>query len=135
MSDYCLNCSGLIMEPNKAYGYAGPVCLCPKNPAHQYQRPSKLNTNNQCPLCKASDILRNKICTINTMQKEINSKNTEISQLKELLDDLIEGLDGHFGEGFWNSPSGIKTRAHFGHLNDDEESAKVNPDHKLMPNR
>ena len=28
MSDMCHKCGGLIMEPNKAYGYAGKVCHC-----------------------------------------------------------------------------------------------------------
>ena len=28
------------MSPNQTYGYAGPVCNCPKNPAHIYQRPA-----------------------------------------------------------------------------------------------
>jgi hypothetical protein len=40
MSDSCLNCGGLIMEQGKVYGYSGPTCHCPKNPAHQYQRPA-----------------------------------------------------------------------------------------------
>jgi hypothetical protein len=40
MSDTCLNCGGLIMEQGKTYGYAGPVCYCLKNPAHQFQRPA-----------------------------------------------------------------------------------------------
>lgn len=40
MSDYCLNCSGLIPDPHKVYGYAGPVCFCPKDPKYQYQRPA-----------------------------------------------------------------------------------------------
>lgn len=35
-SQSCVKCGGLIMEPNKAYGYAGPVCHCiwtePYNP-------------------------------------------------------------------------------------------------------
>lgn len=30
----CRTCGGLIVEPNKAYGYAGPVCGCVV-PRHQ----------------------------------------------------------------------------------------------------
>ena len=46
MSDICLNCQGLIMEPNVAYGYAGKVCFCPIDPKKRYQRPS-LNEKNK----------------------------------------------------------------------------------------
>jgi hypothetical protein len=46
MSDICLNCNGLIMEPNTPYGYAGPVCRCPINPALQYQRPASKESGN-----------------------------------------------------------------------------------------
>lgn len=28
----CLTCGGLIMEPGKTYGYAGPVCHCSEGP-------------------------------------------------------------------------------------------------------
>lgn len=38
MSDNCLNCGGLIMQPNTTYGYAGKICYCPVNPKYQYQR-------------------------------------------------------------------------------------------------
>ncbi len=31
-TDFCLTCSGLIPEPNKAYGYAGKVCYCVEEP-------------------------------------------------------------------------------------------------------
>lgn len=40
MSDTCLNCKGLIMETNKTYGYAGPICHCQINPALIFQRPA-----------------------------------------------------------------------------------------------
>lgn len=30
MSDACSICGGLILEPNKSYGYSGPVCRCEK---------------------------------------------------------------------------------------------------------
>lgn len=33
----CMTCGGLIMEPNKAYGYSGPVCNCVQQP--KYQQP------------------------------------------------------------------------------------------------
>lgn len=46
MSDICLNCQGLIMEPNVAYGYAGKACFCPIDPKKRYQRPS-LNEKNK----------------------------------------------------------------------------------------
>lgn len=42
MSDTCLNCGRLIMQPEVAYRYAGPVCRCPIHPHHQYQRPASL---------------------------------------------------------------------------------------------
>lgn len=40
MNNNCLTCGGLIPEPGKAYGYAGPICHClvaPKiqQPMHQ----------------------------------------------------------------------------------------------------
>lgn len=41
MSDSCLTCGGLIMEPGKVYGYAGPVCYCIKEP--KICRPSQQN--------------------------------------------------------------------------------------------
>ncbi len=34
------------MEPNKTYGYAGPICYCPKNPANIYQRPASKTPDN-----------------------------------------------------------------------------------------
>jgi len=37
MSNSCMTCGGLIMEPGKVYGYAGPVCYC--NPSPKYQIP------------------------------------------------------------------------------------------------
>lgn len=37
------------MEPNKTYGWAGPVCYCPKDPAKQYQRPSNQPSPQQEP--------------------------------------------------------------------------------------
>ena len=45
--DNCLNCGGLICPPNMVMGYAGPVCHCPKNPAHVYQRPASKEYTNQ----------------------------------------------------------------------------------------
>lgn len=31
-TDHCLTCGGLILEPNKNYGYAGKVCYCQEAP-------------------------------------------------------------------------------------------------------
>lgn len=38
MSDVCLTCGGLIMEPGKSYGYAGKICHCYSSP--KIQRPA-----------------------------------------------------------------------------------------------
>jgi hypothetical protein len=38
MSDQCLNCGGLIMEPGKVYGYSGKTCYCPELPGTGYRR-------------------------------------------------------------------------------------------------
>lgn len=43
MSDTCLTCGGLIMEPGQLYSYAGKICYCPREvkvcrPASQEQR-------------------------------------------------------------------------------------------------
>lgn len=46
MSDYCLNCSGLILEPNKLYGYAGKICYCQKPPQFCKPASQELTTGN-----------------------------------------------------------------------------------------
>jgi hypothetical protein len=39
----CMTCGGLIMEPNKAYGYAGPVCRCIPTPRYQQRSDQQQN--------------------------------------------------------------------------------------------
>lgn len=55
MSKSCIRCGGLIMEPNKAYGYAGPVCYCQP----QYIVPQGHPINNypsyNPPMCQCHD--------------------------------------------------------------------------------
>lgn len=39
----CLTCGKVILEPNVAYGYAGPICYCPENPNRYRQRADEPN--------------------------------------------------------------------------------------------
>lgn len=47
----CVQCGGLIMEPGKVYGYAGPVCHCIWR---QTNLPSTLLQGWICQLCGQS---------------------------------------------------------------------------------
>lgn len=42
----CRNCQGLIMEPGKFYGYAGPACHCPR-PNVSWQQSPEISTLNE----------------------------------------------------------------------------------------
>lgn len=81
MSNCCLNCGGLILEPNKAYGYSGQVCHCPIKPGSQYQIPE-----NKKPPIKEGTL----VCDPKTHKAIYEIENErlqrEIARLKKIIE-------------------------------------------------
>lgn len=58
MSNSCMTCGGLIMEPGKAYGYSGPVCNCIVPPKYQQpigQQPYQHSQIQNPPKCECHE--------------------------------------------------------------------------------
>lgn len=89
MSDTCLNCGGLIPEPNKAYGYAGKVCFCPIHLDSLYQKPSKkvYGIRNPKPEPTRFEVIINSSCK-NCGEKWIDTMKLTLAQPRGQATDM-----------------------------------------------
>jgi hypothetical protein len=87
--DSCMTCGGAILEPNVAYGYAGPVCHCSETPRVRVRRSQQTQLPSQGGLFAPQMSVDNP--ALNLLLKRIEEQAYEIAQLKEKLVAATEG--------------------------------------------
>ena len=86
---YCSGCCGLILEPNKMYGYAGPICHCLERPQYREREPVKVMGQNIFQLERGEEVANREL------RRQIDGLCAERDRLREERRDLLKTAQSH----------------------------------------